>query len=298
MFGATPTKQLEVRRHGGWAKLELIVKAMQSDEFNRAMVLAIASGKGGVGKTNISANLSICLAASQKRVILMDADLGLGNLDVIMDVNSRYNLSHLISGQKTLDQIIQVGPGGVKVICCGSGLEQMANINPFQRQRLIRELETLQKRSDILIIDTGAGINENVIGFCTAADQTLVVTTPEPTSLTDAYAVIKVLASRKYTGKISLLVNMADSAMEGKKIYRHLSQVVDRFLKIPLYEAGTLCRDDSIYAAVRRRQPTVLAFPKSPFTMGLEGISARLGNTITDRNIRDGFFRKVVNWFF
>lgn len=271
---------------------------MNFSETNRATVLAVTSGKGGVGKTNISTNLSIVLAAAHKRVTLIDADLGLGNLDVVMNVNSRYNLSHVIAGQKTLDEITQIGPAGVEVICGGSGLEQMANLSPFHQQRLLRELEMLQSRSDVILIDTGAGISNNVIGFCMAADHTLVVTTPEPTAMTDAYAVVKVLAGRKYAGKVSLLVNMAASLEEGRKIYRQISQVADRFLHFPVYEAGTLCRDESLPAAVRRREPIMTAYPRSDFARGLTAIGARLTNTMAATENRDGFLKKVVNWFF
>ena len=264
---------------------------------NQAIVMAVTSGKGGVGKTNISMNLGICLAMSNTRVILIDADLGLGNLDIMMNLNSRYNLSHVISGEKSLDQITRIGPGGAEVICGGSGLEDMANLTPFQYHRLIHEFNQLQDQSDLILIDTGAGISQNVIGFCMASNHTLVVTTPEPAAMTDAYAVIKVLSGRKYTGRISLLVNMADSIAEGKKIYRQIAQVATRFLRMPVYEAGTLCRDEYLLASVSQRQPAILAYPKSPFSRGLKAISNRLTNTAPSYAAGDGFFRKVVNWF-
>ena len=271
---------------------------MNFDKNNRAVVLAVASGKGGVGKTNISTNLAICLAGAHKRVTLLDADLGLGNLDVVMNVNSRYNLSHVIAGQKTLEEIAHIGPAGVEIICGGSGLEQMANLTPFQQQRLLNELEQLQRRCDVIVIDTGAGISNNVVGFCMASDHTLVVTTPEPTAMTDAYAIIKVLAGRDYKGKISLLVNMAKSLEEGRKIHRQIAQVADRFLKYPVYEAGTLCRDEALPAAVRRREPVVMAYPYCSFSNGLAAIGARLTDEVHYEDPKEGFFRKVVNWFF
>jgi flagellar biosynthesis protein FlhG len=273
-------------------------KRSAGEEPGRAVVMAVASGKGGVGKTNISMNLAICLASSGQRVILIDADLGLGNLDIMMNLNSRYNLWHVIAGGKSLDQIAQIGPAGVEVICGGSGLEDMANLTPFQHNRLIHEFNRLQDRSDVILIDTGAGISQNVIGFCMAADQTLVVTTPEPAAMTDAYAVIKVLAARKYQGRINLLVNMAGSIEEGKKICRQIAHVASRFLAMPIYEAGILCRDQCLQAAVCLQQPVLLAYPNCPFSMGLKTISNRLTNTAPSQTAGDGFFRKVVNWFF
>ncbi|MBL7214990.1 MAG: MinD/ParA family protein [Phycisphaerae bacterium] len=263
-----------------------------------AMIIAITSGKGGVGKTNIATNLSLCMASENQRVILMDADLGLGNLDVLMNLNSRYNLSHVVAGKRTLQEITQIGPGGIEVICGGSGIESLANLSTFQRQRLIEELDRLQERSDVIIIDTGAGIHSTVIGFCLAADHTVVVTTPEPTAMTDAYAMMKVLASKDYAGRISLLVNMAQSPAEGKKIYRQIADVAGRFLNVPVYEAGVLCRDESLPQAVRKREPVTLAFPKAGISRAFTAISRRLTKGSIHRAGHEGFFRKVVNWFF
>jgi len=263
-----------------------------------AIVLAVTSGKGGVGKTNIAANIAVSAAADNQRVILMDADLGLGNLDILMKIQARYNLSHVISGNRTLEQTTYVGPGGVEIICGGSGIETLANLSPFQRQRLLNEMECLQERSDLIVIDTGAGIHSTVVGFCLAADHTLVVTTPEPTAITDAYAMIKVLASKQYAGRISLLVNMAQSLAEGKKVYRQIADVANRFLNVAVYEAGVLCTDENLIQAVRRREPVVLAFPRADISRAFAAISNRLTKGTHIRTRQDGFFRKVVNWFF
>jgi flagellar biosynthesis protein FlhG len=183
------------------------------------------------------------------------------------------------------------------MICGGSGIETLANLSSFQRQRLLDEMGCLQDRSDLIVIDTGAGIHSTVVGFCLAADHTLVVTTPEPTAITDAYAMIKVLASKRYAGRMSLLVNMAQSLVEGKKVYRQIADVANRFLNVAVYEAGVLCKDDSLVQAVRRREPVVLAFPKADITKTFAAISNRLTKGTHVRTGRDGFFRKVVNWF-
>lgn len=265
---------------------------------SEAIVLAVTSGKGGVGKTNIAANIAVSATADNQRVILMDADLGLGNLDVLMNVQARFNLSHVVSGQRTLEEITYVGPGGTEIICGGSGIEALANLSPFQRQRLLEEMESLQDRSDLIVIDTGAGIHSSVVGFCLAADHTLVVTTPEPTAITDAYAMIKVLASKQYAGRISLLVNMAQSPIEGKKVYRQIADVANRFLNVAVYEAGVICKDENLVQAVRRREPVVLAFPKADISRTFAAISHRLTNGTHIRTGQDGFFRKVVNWLF
>jgi len=270
----------------------------RDNENSGAIVLAITSGKGGVGKTNIAANLSVCMAAENQRVILMDADLGLGNLDVLMNIHSRYNLSHVVSGERTLEEITQIGPNGVEILCGGSGIETLANLGKFQRQRLLKEMQGLENRSDLILIDTGAGIHSTVISFCLAADHTLVVTTPEPTAITDAYAMIKVLAAKNYSGRISLLVNMASSLMEGKKVYRQIADVASRFLNVGVYEAGVLCRDENLVQAIRKRELVVQAFPKANISRALVAISNRLTKRANIRNSGEGFFRKVANWFF
>lgn len=274
------------------------LRHMMANEFRGAEVLAVTSGKGGVGKTNIAANLSLCLAASDKKVVIVDADMGLGNLDVLMNINSRYNISHVISGMKELEDIIYTGPCGVEVICGGSGLEELVNLGEFQRRRLLMELNKLQSGRDVILIDTGAGINVSILGFCHAADHTLIVTTPEPTAMTDAYAMIKILSGRHYAGRMSLVVNMAGTIEEGKKVYRHIAEVARRFLDIAVYDAGVLCRDESLSASVVRREPVVLGYPKSQISRSLAAMSVRLSKGSTVNRSGESFFQKVVNWFF
>ena len=264
----------------------------------QAKVLAITSGKGGVGKTNIAANLSVCLSASQKKVLLVDADFSLGNLDVIMDLNSKYNISHVIAGQKNIEDIIHIGPEGMEIICGGSGLENLTNINEFQRQRILNELTMLGSNTDIIVIDTAAGISRSVIGFCLAADHVLVVTTPEATAMTDAYAMIKVLVGNRFAGRISLIVNMAETIAEGKKTYRQMANVVRRFLNTHIYDAGILLKDERLSSAVRMRKPVVLAHPKARITSSLVALAAKLGKASAAQPNDEGFFRKVVDWFF
>jgi flagellar biosynthesis protein FlhG len=264
----------------------------------RAKIVAIASGKGGVGKSNISANLGICLAASQKKVTLLDADISLGNLDVIMDINSKYNVSHLINGRKSLEEITHIGPEALEIIFGASGLEDLADLGEFQRQRLLKELEKLQENRDIILIDNAAGISRTVVGYCLAADQVLVVTTPDPTSITDAYAMIKVLAGNNYPGQISLVVNMAQTAVEGKKVYQQISKVVKQFLDRHIYDAGVILFDDRLRMAVRKRQPVVLSYPRAQITSSIVALAARLGKSSAAQLGNEGFFRKVVGWFF
>lgn len=276
----------------------LQLQQMMEDYRRPAKVLAITSGKGGVGKTNIAANLAICLAASQKRVLLVDADWSLGNLDIIMNLNNKYNIAHMLNGKKTLREVVHIGPQGVEIICGVSGLEDLANLTKFQRHRILNELSELGNDTDIIIIDTAAGISKSVIGFCLAADQTLIVTTPEATAMTDAYAMIKVLVGNNYAGKISLIVNMAENIAEGKKIYQQISNVATQFLNTHIYDAGVLLKDDRLIAAMRQRKPVVLAYPKAKVTSALVALAAKLSNSSAAMADNEGFFKKVVDWFF
>ncbi len=204
-----------------------------------AKVFAVTGGKGGVGKTNIAVNLAVCFAASGRKVLLFDGDFSLGNVDVVMDLNCKYNLWHLISGSRSMEQIIHTCEDGLSVICGASGLESLANINEFQRQRLLMELDGLQAENDVIVIDTAAGISKSVVGFCLASEHALVVTTPEAAAMSDAYAMIKVLAGNDFGGRISLIVNMSETIGEGKRTYQQIAKVAARFLNTHIYQ---VCR--------------------------------------------------------
>jgi flagellar biosynthesis protein FlhG len=274
------------------------LRQMMENYKGPAKVLAITSGKGGVGKTNISANLAICLAASGKKVLLIDADLSLGNLDIVMGVHSKYNISHLLNGQRSIEEIIYTGPEGLGIICGASGLEDLANIDEFRRHRLLRELSRLQNDFDVIVIDTAAGISKLVIGFCLAADHVLLVTTPEATAMTDAYAMIKVLIINRFARRISLIVNMASTVVEGKRTYRQIANVAKQFLNTHIYDAGVLLRDERLGCAVRMRKPVVLSYPKTRIASSLVALAAKLGAGLAATPNEEGFFRKVVDLFF
>jgi len=261
-----------------------------------ARVIAVTSGKGGVGKTNIVANLALCMAASKKRVLLLDADMSLGNLDLVLNIRSKYNISHVINGYKRLEDIIQSGPRDLRVICGASGLDELADINEYQQHRLLQHLSGLQNETDVILVDTAAGIASSVVSFCLAADHVLVVTTPEASAMTDAYGMIKVLVRKGNPGPISVVVNMAHSITEGKRTYQRLADVTGRFLQAKLYYAGTLLKDDRLCRAVRARTPVVLAYPQSQIASSFSALAARLGGIQCNRNSQNTFFRRVIRW--
>jgi len=262
-----------------------------------AKVFAIASGKGGVGKTNIAVNLSVCLAASGKRILLFDGDYSLGNVDVVMDINCKYNLWHMLNGCRTLEEVIHTCQDGLEVICGASGLESLADITKFQRHRLLGQLDNLQADYDVIVIDTAAGINKSVIGFCLACDHTLVVATPEAAAMSDAYAMIKVLAGNDYAGRISLIVNMAETAAEGKRTYQQIAKVAAQFLDTQIYNAAVFLKDSNLVSAVRQRKPVVLAYPRSRISSSFVALASRLSSGRVVNRSNEGFLRKVVDWF-
>ena len=263
-----------------------------------ATVLAVVSGKGGVGKTSLAVNLAICLAARAHRVILLDADLGLANTDVLLNVTVRRTLAHVLAGRCSLDDIVLDAPGGISLVPGASGVARLADLSEFQRRSLLDILGVLEQRADILVLDCGAGISKNVTAFARAADHVLLVTTPEPTSLTDAYAMAKVLNRAHYEGQISTVVNLALSRAEAKAAHERLSSVAQRFLGLRLGEAGYILRDEHVARAVRERNPVVLQYPRCPASACFRALAARLAQMTGAVAREESFFRRVVGLFF
>ena len=264
----------------------------------RANVIAVTSGKGGVGKSNVAINLAIQLAAANKQVVLLDADLGLANADVLCNVDLPSNLAHVIARKKELHEVLVKAPGGFALIGGASGLARMADLSDHDRQRLIDAMCELENQVDVILIDTGAGISPNVLSFTRAADHVLVVTTPEPTAITDAYAVVKVLSKDGGERKISLLVNQVRSANEARIVHGRIAQVAKQFLGVSVLDGGHVLNDDAVPQAVRRRTPFVLGSPRSPASQCIAQLAMRLqqgaGAAAGDNA---GFFTRMGRWF-
>jgi flagellar biosynthesis protein FlhG len=243
----------------------------------RIRVISVTSGKGGVGKTSVVANLALALCRMDMRVLVLDADLGLANLDVMLGLNPRYTIDHLLRGERTLDEILIPGPGGFKVLPAASGIPELTELDNSQRLLLLDELDALKDRFDVLLIDTGAGISSNVMYFNYAAMEKVVLVTNEPTSLTDAYALIKVLTSRYRQKRFKILVNAARSADEADKIYRHLSLVVDQFLGSPSLDyVGWIPFDKQMPMAVRKQKTVLECFPDAPASRHIQRLAGVL----------------------
>jgi flagellar biosynthesis protein FlhG len=263
----------------------------------QATVIAIASGKGGVGKSNIAVNLSIRLASAGKDVVLLDADLGLANADVLCNIDLPCNLAHVISGTRDLNEVMVKAPGGFRLIGGASGLAKMADLTDRDRQRLVDSLHQIEQQADFLVIDTGAGISPNVLSFTRAADHVLVVTTPEPTAITDAYAVIKVLSRDQSERRVSLLVNQTMSEREGQLVYDRIARVARQFLNINLLDAGMVPDDEHVVLSVRKRMPFVLAHPKCPASVCVSQLAMRLASGVATPVQPEGFFDRMSRWF-
>jgi flagellar biosynthesis protein FlhG len=227
-------------------------------------VLSVSSGKGGVGKTTVVANLAVALAQMGRRVVVLDADLGLGNLDVLLGLVPRWTLEHVLSGAKTLSDIMLEGPAGIRIIPAGSGIPHLTRLTADQRLAVQDALEPLADSVDLLLIDTAAGISSNVTFFAAAAQEILVVISSDPTSLTDAYALIKILSTRHRERRFRILVNMARTAAEAAQVFRKLDVAVDRFLTVSVDYLGWVPVDDYVPLAVSQQRAVVDRYPQSP----------------------------------
>ncbi|CAH2030006.1 MinD/ParA family protein [Trichlorobacter ammonificans] len=256
-------------------------------------VIAVTSGKGGVGKSNVVANLAMALAAKGKRILIIDADLGVGNMDVLLGLSPQYNLNHVLSGEKMLSEIIIDVTPNIKLIPAGSGVQEYTSLGQHEKMKLLDELDMLDEAFDIMFIDTEAGISENVTYFTVAAQEILVVVTPEPTSITDAYALIKLLATRYSEHHFKVLVNMARDSEDALEVFRKLANVAGRFLDISLDYLGCVVRDERLIDAVKKQ--------KAVFELHADSDAANCFATLASRvleNSRQARLKGNIQFFF
>ncbi len=242
---------------------------------NPVRVIAVTSGKGGVGKTNVSVNLSVALSDAGRKVMLLDADLGLANVDVLLGLHPECNLSHVIDGQRTLEEVIIKGPSDIMVVPASSGVKRLAELNTMENAGLIRAFSELNHDVDTLVIDTAAGINESVTSFSRAAQEVVVVVCDEPASITDAYALIKVLSCEYDIQHFRVLANQVQSAQEGRELFSKISRVTDRYLDITLEFMGIVPQDDYLRKAVRKQRAVVQAYPRSRASMAFKTLAQK-----------------------
>lgn len=241
-------------------------------------VIAVTGGKGGVGKTNVTLNTAIAMAEQGKRVLVLDADLGLANVDVMLGLRVERNLSHVLSGQCDLEDVLVEGPSGIKIVPATSGTKNMVELSPAEHAGLIRAFSSLQGDYDVLLVDTAAGISDMVLSFARAAQDVMVVVCDEPTSITDAYALIKILSREHGVFKFKIIANMVRTMREGQVLYNKLTKVTDRFLDVALELAAIVPFDENLRLAVRKQQPIVKAYPKSPASLAIKTLAGRAIN--------------------
>lgn len=226
-------------------------------------VIAITSGKGGVGKTNVVANLAVAFAMKGKNVFVLDADLGLGNLDILLGLTPRYTLAHILKSEKTIEEVVVKGPKGIRILPAASGIQELTNLQAEEKINLFTQIESLEGNVDVMLIDTAAGISQNVLFFNMVADEIIVVASPEPTSIIDAYALMKVLYLKHGEKRFKLLVNFVKGKNEALEVYKNLSLVTGRYLNIAIDYLGFIPIDDNLPKAVREQKPIVEMIPDS-----------------------------------
>lgn len=260
---------------------------------NVAKSIAITSGKGGVGKTNFVANLAIAMSRLGRKVLVLDADLGLANVDVVYGIRPKYNLYHVITGQKKLDEIIVTGPEGVLLVPGGSGIVELANINESERRHFLEELAGLESRVDVILVDTSAGINRNVLGVIRACSDIIFITIPEPPAMADAYGIIKAVATgdRSDEHSMSLIVNRVSGPEEARDVYTRLATVSRRFLNVTIDDGGYILEDRAVSLSVKSQRPFIFEGEASTAAQCVEAIARRLTDSGPGQEKRGALLR-------
>ncbi|CFX65990.1 ATP binding protein MinD [Syntrophomonas zehnderi OL-4] len=276
------------------------------DNKKQTRVIVVSSGKGGVGKSTLALNLSLSLSILGKNVILLDADLGMANIDIMLGLVPQYNLYHIIKGNKTLKDIIVNGPAGLRIIPGGSGLDELANLNDEELNRILVEMGKLDGECDFMIVDTGAGISNNVIRFLLAADDVIILTTPEPTSLTDAYGTVKSIARNGFNGSVFLVVNRVSKETEGVLVAQKFKLVGEKFLDLDIKILGHILHDPQVESGIRRQEAFIQAYPNSIAAKNIMYLAEKLidednaDNVVKPLPVKKGgirgFFKKVTSY--
>lgn len=252
------------------------IRKMRQINQKPVRVIAVTSGKGGVGKTNLSVNLGVALAQQGRRVALLDADMGLANVDILLGLSPKYNLSHVLQGEKTLEDIMLEGPSGLKVIPASSGVQQMSELSTVEQAGVIHAFSEIDQNLDVLIVDTAAGISSSVVNFARACQEVIVVVCDEPTSLTDAYAYIKLLNRDYGLNNFHIIANMVKSPQQGQQLFNKLTTVTDKYLDVTLSFIGAVPFDEYLRKSVQKQTPVLEAFPRSKAALAIRNLALKI----------------------
>jgi flagellar biosynthesis protein FlhG len=262
-------------------------------------VIAVTSGKGGVGKSNVAINLAVTLAQSGERVMVMDADMGLANIDVLLGLSPGLNLSHVVNGECSLEETIIDGPAGIKIVPASSGVSAMSDLTPAQNAGVIRSFSELTEPVDTLLIDTAAGLSDSVVSYTRAAREVIVVVCDEPASITDAYAMVKVMHRDYGVERFHVLANQAHGASQGRELYNKLARVSERFLDVTLDYLGCIPYDECLKKAVQKQKSVVEAFPRSQSATAFKQIAKKTQQWPTPSTMEghlEFFIERLVNF--
>lgn len=241
--------------------------------IKKARIFSITSGKGGVGKTSIAVNLAYALEQQNKKTLIIDADLGLANVNILLGITTKWTLQHVIQQEKTIPEVIVTSPEGLQILPAGSGIEEMTHLTVNQKLYLKSQLDILDEKFDFLLIDTAAGISSNVMTFNQMAQEVIVILSPDPTSFTDAYATIKVLAVNYGVQEFKIITNIAKNASEGKELFQKLEKICRRFLEIPIHHLGSLSADPKLIQSSRSQKIVMKQYPKAVISKEIKSIA-------------------------
>ncbi|QXE20289.1 MinD/ParA family protein [Clostridium sp. 001] len=261
-------------------------------------IITVTSGKGGVGKSNFVVNVSIALQKMKKNVLIFDADMGMGNDDVLMGCLPKYSVYDAICENRNIEEVIIQGPFGVKLLPGGRGISKIANVKKSQKKQFIKKVSLLEDL-DYIILDTGAGINRDVLGFIACCQELIIITTPEPTSLTDAYSLTKAVNYFKLNDFAQIIINKASNAQEGEKTFNKFKSVVNKFLDVEMKYLGCILEDKKLVQAVRNQVPFLINYPNSQASKDINLIASKLSGAEIDSrksSIQD-LFKKIFNTF-
>jgi len=290
----------QVRTIGGVLDNSEFSLPQPGGETREVKVVALASGKGGVGKTTLAINLAISLTRFGHRPMVVDADMGLGNVDLMLGLTPRYNLSHYLDGKKEFEEIVVSGPSGIHLMPCSSGGKMPETFDSQAREKLVERLKNSFDYCDIAVIDTGGGLSDNIIDFLLHADEVFLVTTPEPTSIMDSFGVVKTLAAEKEKLSVRLMINMAHEKADARHVLSTLKLVTKQFQNVDFQYVGSVGLDPNVSKSVRHQQPIVLYNPASRAARDIEMLAMKLADYDVDFRTERGvanFFRKIGAFF-